>query len=379
MSEADKRILNLWFNNIKGIGNAYRKRLLESFGSVERVFDASADAIFKVLKRNDLVENIHLSRQLHSTYELLKKLSDRNIWFTFPDDESYPQKLKNIYDPPDILYVKGRLNSGLNLYNSCIGIIGSRNADIYGREMARMFARELSARGISVISGLARGIDSMAHIGALDADGYTLAVLGCGINVTYPAENAELFSRIECKGAIISEYGLDVSPSAGTFPVRNRIISGMSDGILVVEAKKKSGSLITADLALEQGRTVYALPGRAMDINCEGTNNLIKQGAICVTQPDDILNDLKGEDDVVMDNCKELNVSDIELQSENVKKFLAPAEKMVYSCLGLEPVYIDDIIRISGMGITKVISTLYIMEEKKIIKQPVRGYYIIAV
>ena len=250
----------------------------------------------------------------------------------------------------------------------------------YGREMAKMLARDLASAGINIISGLARGIDGQAHKGALEGNGYTLGVLGCGINQIYPRENIELFMEMEEKGGIISEYEPDVPGLPKNFPERNRIISGLSDGVIVIEAKKKSGSLITAEYALEQGKQVYAVPGRAYDSNSEGTNNLLKVGALCVTCAEDVLWDLNGGE-----MCRKMDVfinkKDCEQEHRNINSNIEmnDTEKMIYKFLDLEPKYIDDIIQKSGLGITNTISTLYIMEEKNIIKQPVKGYYIISI
>lgn len=369
-------ILNLWFSNIDGIGAKTRKLLRRHFGSIERVYSASETLLREVLS-DEKVRTLVESRNIGHIKELKGKLDERKINIVYPGSNDYPNKLLEIHDYPDVLYVKGILKDSLNLYNKNIGIVGSRNPDTYGREMALLFGKRLSGQGINIISGLARGVDSMAHRGALAVGGYTLAVLGCGINVTYPRENAELYSNIERSGAIISEYGLDVPPNAGQFPCRNRIISGLSDGVMVIEARSKSGSLITADLALEQGKQVYALPGRAYDVNSEGSNNLIKMGAMCVTSFEEILIDLNGGEGY-LDNI-DVN-KDIEgLIKMSDKNCLAPVEKIVYSCLSLEPMYIDDIIGRAGIDITKAISTLYVLEEKGIIKQPLKGYYIVAI
>ena len=182
-----------------------------------------------------------------------------------------------------------------------------------------------------------------------------------------------VFFEMYKNGAVVSEYGPGVIPNPGYFPIRNRIISGLSDGLLVVEARKKSGSLITADLALEQGKQVYAIPGRITDKNSEGTNNLIKQGAMCVTSPIDIINDLRG---IAKEYDESLEKHEISTVNKNS---LAPAEKMLYSCLSLEPTYIDDIIKKLKMSVSDTINLLYNMEEKGLIKQPLKGYYIISV
>lgn len=379
LQDKTEKLLHLWFNNIEGIGEKYKTDLIRCFGSLENIFKANEDEVFAIINKRSVVYNFMESKNLKLAQKIYDELGDRKINFTYPGDTLYPQKLYNIYAPPQIIYIKGDLKNIINQYNSCIGVVGARNTDVYGLELSRYFSKKLAESKITIVSGLARGVDSEAHRGAIEAGGYTVAVLGCGINVTYPPENAELYAIIERQGAIISEYGLGIQPSPGRFPVRNRIISGLSDALLVVQAKRKSGSLITADCALEQGKQVYAIPGRALDPNSEGTNNLIKQGAICVTSPEDILLDMNiiNNDTECLNNEPEEGY-ETDKETDKIKNSLAPAEKMLYSCLGLEPLYIDDIIQMSGMGITKVISTLYIMEEKKIIKQPARGYYIIA-
>ncbi len=373
MTDRELALLHLWFTNIPEVGIKTRKLLRTKLGTVESVYNASGEMLLELIGNEKIVNNIINSPDIEYYDGYLRRLEKNNIRIIYPGHPSYPDKLTHIYEPPDILYVRGILwdehHIHNNIENKSIGIVGSRNPDIYGSELAFKFAGELAKNKITIVSGLARGIDSQAHRGAIEKGGYTIAVLGCGINITYPQENVKLYHDIEENGAIVSEYGLDVSPNPGYFPLRNRIISGLSDGVLVVCAQKRSGSLITADCALEQGRQVYAIPGRLLDEKSAGTNNLIKQGAMCVTTPDDILNDMyMGEGNVVsLDN-----------EEAVVKNVLAPMEKKVYSCLGLEPMYIDDIIQCCNIGITNAISTLYGLEEKGMIKQPIRGYYIVA-
>ena len=374
MTDRELALLHLWFTNIPEVGIKTRKLLRTKLGTVESVYNASGEMLLELIGNEKIVNNIINSPDIEYYDGYLRRLEKNNIRIIYPGHPSYPDKLTHIYEPPDILYVRGILWDehhihNNNIENKSIGIVGSRNPDIYGSELAFKFAGELAKNKITIVSGLARGIDSQAHRGAIEKGGYTIAVLGCGINITYPQENVKLYHDIEENGAIVSEYGLDVSPNPGYFPLRNRIISGLSDGVLVVCAQKRSGSLITADCALEQGRLVYAIPGRLLDEKSAGTNNLIKQGAMCVTTPDDILNDMyMGEGNVVsLDN-----------EETVVKNVLAPMEKKVYSCLGLEPMYIDDIIQCCNIGITNAISTLYGLEEKGMIKQPIRGYYIVA-
>ena len=203
------------------------------------------------------------------------------------DDKYYPNKLKLIYDPPELLYCLGDIRL---LNEPSIAIVGTRNASNYGKRIAYNLSQELSKRGVTIISGLASGIDSYAHEGAFKNVGKTIAVLGSGIDIIYPKENEDLYkSIIKNGGLIVSEFPLGTKPEKDNFPKRNRIISGLSDGVVVVEAKKKSGALITADLALEQGRSVFAVPGNIDSQNSEGTNNLIKEGAVPVTSYLDIL------------------------------------------------------------------------------------------
>ncbi len=202
-------------------------------------------------------------------------------------DDKYPENLKNIYGKPQILYVLG--NEEL-LNSKAIAIVGCRNATDYGLKNAYKFGYELAKKGICIISGFARGIDTYSHKGAIAAKGKTIAVLGCGLDIIYPPENGELYKQIiKSGGAIITEYSLGSKPEKHHFPARNRIISGLSEGVLVVEAKKRSGTMITVEHALEQGKEVYAVPGSVFSDNSYGTNELIKEGAIPVTRVEDFI------------------------------------------------------------------------------------------
>lgn len=359
MTEYEKTILRLWLAGMQGIGSKTQKKLLSFFGDELGIYDASYHELARVVS-SEKAEKIAANKSLAGAKELYGRYAERNIKIIYPGHEYYPEKLLHIYDYPELLFVRGDTKC---IKMAGIAVVGSRNPTIYGSETAAYFASCFAGEDICTISGLARGIDSAAHKGAIDAGGKTVAVLGCGINVTYPRENAELYARIEKNGAVISEYGFDVDPMSGQFPMRNRIISGISDGVLIVEARKKSGSLITADYALEQGRQVYALPGRIFDLCSEGTNNLIKQGAMCVTNPSDIFLDMYGWE-------KENNAF------ENKEINLTGEEKNIYSRIGLEPVFIDDIIAKSGCRTSKTISILYGLLDKGFIKQPADGYYI---
>ena len=219
----------------------------------------------------------------------IKYMEKNNIDLITIYDEIYPSKLKGIYDPPPILYIKGNKEI---LNEKALSIVGCRDCTKYGEIIARKLAYNLSLHNINIVSGLAKGIDSFSHIGALKAKGKTIAVVGCGLDIVYPKENIKLFNEIiKSKGAIVSEHVIGTKPISYNFPKRNRIISGLSDGVIVVEAKQKSGTLITTDFALEQGKEIYAVPGNITSPNSYGTNELIKQGAKVVTTIEDILED----------------------------------------------------------------------------------------
>ncbi len=365
----ESAIKHLWLNNIEGIEPTHIIRLKRVLGNVWNIYDASERILGNIVSEQ-IARRITRSKSGSRIVELYERLEEKQISLLYPEKSSYPHKLRYIYTPPQLLYVKGRIKNCLNEYNKTIGMVGSRNPSIYGREICRCFGESLSRTGFSIVSGLARGIDGIAHKAALDNGGYTVAVLGSGINVAYPRSNIDLYARIEENGAIISEYGLDAKPNPWQFPIRNRIISGLSDGILVVEARAESGSLITAEHALEQGRTVYSIPGRIMDKSSEGNNSILREGAICVTKPEDIIEDLNG-------------VMCMPPKKEQKKEFnnlnVTAEEQRILSVLSLDPIYIDEIMQQTHLGVTKTISLLYVLEEKKLIKQPSKGYYILQI
>ncbi len=365
----ESAIKHLWLNNIEGVEPTHIVCLKRVLGNVWNIYDASERVLGDIVSEQ-IARRIAKSRSGSKIIELYERIEEKGITLLYPEKSSYPHKLRYIYTPPQLLYVKGRIKNCLNEYNKTIGMVGSRNPSVYGREICRCFGERLARAGYSIVSGLARGIDGIAHKAALDNGGYTVAVLGSGINVAYPRSNIDLYARIEENGAIISEYGLDAKPNPWQFPIRNRIISGLSDGILVVEARAESGSLITADHALEQGRTVYSIPGRIMDKSSEGNNSILREGAICVTKPEDIIEDLRGVLCEATKREEKKEYSHIDLSDE---------EQRILSVLSLDPVYIDDIIQQTHLGVTKTISLLYVLEEKRMIKQQSKGYYILQI
>lgn len=280
----------MWFSTIERLGPLQKKILIEKIGEPEKIYKTDVSKIEKIKGiKKDAITGIEKSKN----QELLKRYEEyiytHNIHIININDSNYPQKLKDIYDPPITLYAKGNLDI---LKSTGFAVVGSRDATRYGIDVAKDISYLLAKNGITIISGLARGIDRASHLGALSAGGKTIAVLGCGVDICYPGENIEIYKEIMDKGLILSEYIVGTKPNSGNFPARNRIISGLSNGILVVEAKTTSGAIITADLALEQGKDVYAIPGNINSPYSEGTNELIKQGATIVTTPNDILENI---------------------------------------------------------------------------------------
>lgn len=280
----------IWFSTIKCLGPIQKKILLEKIGTPEKIYKTNICDIEKINGiRKDAIINIENSKNKELMRKYEEYIYNHEIEVIPVDDVNYPAALREIYDPPITLFAKGNIAF---LGEKSIGIVGSRDATSYGFNTAKELSYSLAQNNIVIVSGLARGIDKAAHIGALNARGKTIAVLGCGIDICYPNENMVIYKEILRRGLIISEYIVGTKPEAGNFPARNRIISGLSNGVVIVEAKAKSGAIITADFALEQGRTVYAIPGNINSIQSEGTNDLIKQGAKTVTSINDVLEDL---------------------------------------------------------------------------------------
>ncbi|MFA5144212.1 MAG: DNA-processing protein DprA [Candidatus Omnitrophota bacterium] len=282
-------------------------------------------------------------------------------------DAEYPKNLKNIHTPPKALYVNGAL---LERDEMAVAIVGSRRATQYGLETSERFGFELAARGVTVVSGMAVGIDSAAHRGALKARGRTIAVMGSGHNIIYPPQNKDMYGEIARSGAVITEYGDDAPPLAQHFPARNRIISGLSLGVVVVEAARNSGALITANFAAEQGRTVFAVPGKVSSSRSSGANELIKDGACLIQSVDDILEELAIKTEPASADERELLDAKIFRQTKAyVYNSLTEDERKIYKSLSETPLYIDEILRISGMEHAKVSQMLLSLELKKLVKQ----------
>ncbi|MFH1542887.1 MAG: DNA-processing protein DprA [bacterium] len=330
------------------------KRLWEHFGSIEVAWKADEQAVLAVDGLNQkAVQSFLKNRSQVNPNEEYDLVRESDVQTSTLDDESYPELLKNIYDPPPVLYVKGQLPT-----QKTLAIVGTRRATRYGLEMAKKLAYELASCGITVVSGLAAGIDTEAHKGALEAKGKTIAVFGCGVDTVYPASNRSLAKEIESSGALVSEFPLGVGTEKGNFPRRNRIISGLSLGTIVIEGHYKSGAMITAKQALDQGREVFAVPGQAGMEQSMGPHWLIKQGAKLVESVDDVL--------------EELN---IEYRAQNAEREthdfsgLSSVEQEIVKTLSREPKHIDNISLDSRLAIPQVSSLLLMLEMKKIVRQ----------
>ncbi len=278
--------------------------------------------------------------------------------------EGYPTRLQSFEGMPQELYVEGKLPKE---DSPSIAIVGARNCSHYGANMALEYARFLGKSGIQVISGLARGIDTAAHEGALQVGADTFGVLGCGVDVCYPASNRRLFEKIKEQGGILSEFPLGSPPLAYHFPQRNRVISGLADAVLIIEAKEKSGSLITADFALEQGKTVFALPGRVGDLLSTGCNRLIYQGAIPAWCPEMILEEMNWQQG---DGKKSNDTAEKEILG------LAREDNLVYSCLNFNPKNITDLQEETGLSCQELMKSLIELQIKGLAKEIWKQNYI---
>jgi len=360
----------LALKNVSGIGNHFYKCLIETFHTPDRVFKASKDDLAAVFGINhhliNNIKNYKITDDLKKEIERIKKNGCRIISL---NDSEYPPLLHHIHDPPPILYVKGKLRDT----EKSIAVVGSRSASSYGIAMAKRLCRELSSYGLPIVSGMARGVDTAAHHGALNESGGTMAVLGSGLGIVYPPENMRLFKEIVKNGAVISEFPILEKPHAYNFPARNRIIAGITLGTVVVEAARKSGSLITARLAGEQGREVFAVPGNINSSKSAGTHNLIKQGAKLVSCAQDVIEEFHQLYKVIEEKAFSNETS----KTEKVRSQLNRDESRIYKILEPYPMHIDIICKKSEMTVGKLSGILLSLELKGMVKQNPGKYFLI--
>lgn len=362
MRDADELKYWVGFTKIPGIGRAKFSQLIEYFTSLEYAWKALPGELKQAGLDSRTVDTIANFRPRIFPEKEMENLKQYNVKVLTCNSPAYPKRLKEIYDYPPVLYVRGNL---LPEDECSLAVVGTRRATIYGRQVTEEIVSDLARNKITIISGLAKGIDSVAHRAALEAGGRTIAVFACGLDIVYPAENAKLAREIMEHGALISEYPLGTKPKADNFPRRNRIMSGLSLGVLVVEAGETSGALITANQALEQNREVFAVPGSILSPASKGTNKLIQEGAKLVRNYIDIL--------------EELNLAAIAQQLE--MKELLPTdetESMILKQLSQGPTHIDDICRNSRLTTALVSSTLAMLELKGMVKQVGRLNYVLA-
>ena len=339
------------FSRVRGIGAARLRVLLERFGDLETAWRADALELARAgLDRRTLASLLETRKKLNLDKEVERARGLRLLCW---DDAEYPRRLREIPNPPPLLYLKGSL---IDSDEWSVAVVGTRRASAYGREATRMLCADLAASGVTVVSGLARGIDAAAHQAALDAGGRTLAVLACGLDQVYPPEHTRMAAEIVRRGALISEFAPGTPPESGNFPARNRIISGLTLGTLVVEAGETSGALITAALAAEQGRQVFAVPGGILARTSRGSNRLLQDGAMLVQSAEDVL--------------EALNLTRIHQHSEARATLPSdPTESLLLARLSADPKHIDELRAECSLPISQVSSTLAMMELKGMVRQ----------
>ncbi len=343
------------FNLVRGIGPARLRALLDYFGDLETAWQAAPEALRHAgLDRRSLQSVLKARGKLDLDAELAR-IERAKIQVLTWEDEDYPRLLREIYSPPPLLYVRGHL---LPEDDYAIAVVGTRGVSAYGRQVTQRLATDLVRNGLTVVSGLARGVDGEAHRAALAAGGRTIAVLGSGFNHLYPPEHRRLAAQIAEQGALLSEYGLDVRPEGGNFPARNRIISGLSLGTVVVEAGTRSGALITAAMAADQGREVFAVPGSILHKTSAGTNHLIQEGAKAVLTVEDVL--------------EELNLTARQVSEQKEARQVMPisaAEERLLQQLSFDPRHVDEVSRQLGLPVAEISSLLVLMELKGLVRQ----------
>jgi DNA processing protein len=351
------------FNNIPGIGRVRLGQLESHFSGLEAAWQAGPAELKRSGLDNAVLRTISQWRDKINPDDEMEKLQKAGIRVLTCNDTLYPRRLKEIYDYPPVLYILGSL---LPEDEYCLAVVGTRQATVYGKQVTEEIVTDLASSRITIVSGLARGIDTIAHRAALEVGGRTLAVLACGLDIIYPPENAKLAQDITDHGALISEYPLGAKPRAENFPRRNRILSGLSLGVLVTEADEDSGAMITAADAIEQDREVFAIPGSILSTTSRGTNRLIQKGeAKLVRTYTDIMEELN-----LMTVARQMEMREILPESDT--------ESALLKHLGAEPSHIDEVCRKSGLGAAAVSGALAMMELKGMVKQVGAMNYVLA-
>jgi DNA processing protein len=354
----------LMLSRIENLRPQKKLELVMTLGNASKVYEADAGMLMRAGFSKQQYDHFHGDEIRTEVNRILETCGKKRIDILTISDEEYPEMLKYISDPPLVLYVRGYIPK-----SNSIAIVGSRKASGYGIETANKMAFNLALADINIVSGMARGIDTAAHAGALEADGETVAVLGCGVDVAYPPENRSLMERISDSGAVISEFPPGTPPSPMNFPGRNRIISGMSIGTLIVEAGMKSGSLITANYALEQGRDVFAIPGNINNYNSMGTNRLIKDGAKIVLSVDDILDELSfGSSPLVKKSRK---------RKKNRTANLGVKEKKIINALKIEDLFDEELSEKTSIQLIELFEILLELELNGLVKKSINGKYML--
>jgi len=378
--EGNSANIRNWLKLVRaqGVGSTIFIRLLKHFGSVEAALGASAGELAKVEDIGQkTAEEICRTRDKFDVEKEIALAEKLGVWIINIEDDRFPVLLKKIYDPPPVLYIKGTLEKSDSF---AIAIVGSRRCSYYGSEQASRFAHLLASIGVTIVSGMARGIDSAAHSGALSANGRTFAVQGCGLARIFPPENKQLFEKISQNGACISELPLEYEPLAENFPPRNRIIAGLSLAVIVVEAMSRSGALITARAALENDREVMAIPGKVDSPLSKGPHSLIKQGAKLIESVEDVIEAFE----YLQNDFKEYVSQSTGKSIQNVEKSLfdvsqlnlTDVERKMFDCLNNEPVHIEQIITQTGISAGKVNAALVSLRLKGIVKQLPADYFV---
>lgn len=346
----------IWLNNIKGVTIKVVEKLENYYGNLENVWLSSNNEINNMKTISEKVRSEIINKKNKTYFDnVMENIEKNNVKIVSILDENFPKRLKDIYSCPKVLYVRGDM---LKKEENLIAIVGSRKATAYGKHITNKLSNELSDLGITLVSGMAKGVDTEAHLAYVKREKRNIAVLGCGVDVVYPKSNRYIYEKIIENGSVISEFPLATQPLRHNFPQRNRIISGLSSGVIVVEANEKSGSLITAHQAAEQGREVFAVPGNINSIYSKGTNLLIKDGAKIVLGIEDIVEEIR--------EFKNLKSSEAKTKIDYSN--LGKDEVEIISCIE-EPIHTDLICLKTGMSISNVNSILTILEMKGIVKK----------